>query len=420
MPTPSTGAAGRVPARGITPRTKAVVGTMFAVVSLALWFLPLPGLVYSRSVADLAFYRLIVLINRGAAEAGLSPSFGYAIGERLPAVLVVLTIVLLVVLPWWSALRHLRIEDAAISYRHAAVAAADEVRHLDDGRIIGDDQSLTGHIERTPRQLARLAKARRMRWHSDYDSPGGARVLLDLIDALDTGRTVGTPTGGVRDADPRPSRRTAPEPSMEPSMEPSRGAEPAPSPEPGRSAQVAAFLGLAAPLRAPDAASDQDTADPSAPSLPTPSRAVPDLSAAQPPTPVHSTPLYPTRIDPASDLATTVSADSLPAGALDGDDALDDDALGDDAGDGGTVDGVETVVPAVPAAQGDEQAAGEQVVDEQAADEHAAADLETSDGIGSVYTPTVLYTSSAASSTRGADDASAGSDRADDEEEGNA
>lgn len=220
----------RASARGLTPWGKATVGGVLAVVVLVLWFVPLPGEGYTWSVAEIARYRLGDLITRVTGALGTSGGAGRRLAEQLPLAIVAITLLMLVVLPAWRGRVARRARDAAISARRAAADEADEVRHLDDGRIIGDDMTLTGHIERTPLQLARLAEKRRMRWHSDYDRPGGARVLLDLMEALDTGRFSGE--SGTRPVDlvspPEPDSLPEPSSTAEPPLDPSL------LPEPGR------------------------------------------------------------------------------------------------------------------------------------------------------------------------------------------
>ncbi|MGP9537657.1 hypothetical protein ACT3SP_06570 [Brachybacterium sp. AOP43-C2-M15] len=203
----STDSTGR---RGLTPRAKAVVGGVLAAISLLLLLLPLPGAGAAvLSAAWLVRIRLATLGDETTQALGLPLDIGYLVWRWFFVALVLAVVLLLVVLPWWRAARTQRWGPTApgIGQDGSADTPAEEIRRLRDGRLVGDDSSLTGEIVRTPRQLSHHAEAHRMRWHEDYESPGGARVLLDLLWALEERDEQSAPGTGAEARRDEASRR---------------------------------------------------------------------------------------------------------------------------------------------------------------------------------------------------------------------
>lgn len=150
--------------RRLSPSLVAVIGLATTAICLVLLFAPLH--VNGTPLINPLRYSVASHL-----ETFLPGQAAWTIDRRFPPIVVIILLLALVILP----------------YRRAAARAtepdpepATAVTVMNDGRILGDDGRTSGGLDRTIPQLRLLAASAGIPWRETFETPGGARALLDL------------------------------------------------------------------------------------------------------------------------------------------------------------------------------------------------------------------------------------------------
>lgn len=139
---------------------------------------------------------------RGAPDPVLPPGLWWALQGVFPGLVLALLAAILVVRPVIGAVRRQRTAPSTVASAPAAsstrprggagASAGDgpgpATTSQADGRLVGDDGRAGTPMHRTEAELRLLARSASIPWSPGYTTEGGARALLELVRAMESGR----------------------------------------------------------------------------------------------------------------------------------------------------------------------------------------------------------------------------------------
>jgi len=227
--------------RALPPLVVLALGLLTTAVCMILLFGPFYG-PYPTPGQSVQFWLRVLSDGRGP----------YVLQDLLwnrfaPSVAVIL-IVILAVLPWFSARRAQAADEAgeaaaatsadsasqtagsprtAEGARRSRPVRGEEIIFSDDGRILARDQQDTGRLRISVEELREMARSAGLPWHTDFETAGGARGVLEILRAVHTGpvgvRRAEQPGGVAPSTPPVPEAPGDASPGTEPVVEEAGG-----------------------------------------------------------------------------------------------------------------------------------------------------------------------------------------------------